>query len=381
MMRACGADRTPLAGRPCKAAAPASAKPMRVLCAMSGGVDSSVAAKILLDQGYEVLGVTMVLLGSSESPSQEVKDAQQVCARLGIEHETVDFSHLFEEKVIEPFCAAYWQGLTPNPCIECNKHLKFEALQRLRAERGCDFVATGHYAQVLFNEHEGRFELHRAKDPKKDQSYVLYHLSQDHLAHTLFPLGGLTKDQVRALAAKAGFANAQKAESQDICFVPDGDYATFIERHDGRKAHPGAIVDDGGAVLGEHQGLLHYTIGQRKGLGVAVGEPLFVLSKDASSNELVVGTADKAALSSLVASEVVFPSHEAITNGHTYFAKINYRAKPRAVKAAYDGDVLQVVFEESIRAAAPGQACVLYEGDRVVAGGVICRTNPARSTN
>ena len=366
----------------------------RVLCAMSGGVDSSVTAKQLLDQGYEILGVTMLLLDTSTSGenirydaaglfvedaaglSPEIDDAKAVAQRLGIEHKVVDYRKLFDERVVTPFCNAYRKGLTPNPCIECNKYLKFEALQALREHLGFDYVATGHYAQVCYNDAEERFELHRAKDPSKDQSYVLYHLSQDYLAHTLFPLGSLTKAEVRKLAEKACFTNAQKPESQDICFIPDGDYAHYIEQHQLYSPEPGPITDTQGKVLGEHSGLIHYTIGQRKGLGVAVGEPLFVLEKNTISNTLIVGRKEEAAITSLEAVDVVFPCGTSFESSLRVKAKVNYRAALRDVRAYTNpSGHLVVVFDEPIQSAAPGQAVVLYDDSyddaTVIAGGTI----------
>lgn len=355
----------------------------RVLCAMSGGVDSSVSALLLLEQGYDVLGVTMVLQdnalmdpGESNGAllSPEVKDARSVCDRLGIEHLAVDYRELFREKVVEPFCSSYLAGRTPNPCIECNKYLKFAALQELRKDTGCDYVATGHYARIVWNEQTCLFDLRTAQDGSKDQSYVLYHVSQEHLAHTLLPLGGMTKTEVRARAQAAGFENAQKAESQDICFIPDGDYAAFIQGHRSCAFQPGSIVDENGQLLGEHKGLAYYTIGQRKGLGVAVGEPLFVLRKEADSNTLVVGRADATGITTLRAHDVSVHDDALYRGWVPVDAKINYRAKRRNARARVESGVLEVEFTEPVRSAAPGQAVVLYQQDRVVAGAVIDET-------
>ncbi len=353
---------------------------------MSGGVDSSVAARLLLEEGYEVIGVTMVLLRNNQVKENaeedellkaypEANDARQIARDLGIEHVVIDYRRVFNDRVVVPFCNSYVCGLTPNPCIECNKYLKFGALHTLRKELSCDYLATGHYAQVLYNAGSDKYELHRGFDPKKDQSYVLYHVSQEDLAHTLFPLGSLSKQQTRMFAQQAHLKVAQKAESQDICFIPDGDYAGFIESYlnsnqtDSIKS--GSIIDTQGNVLGKHNGLIHYTIGQRKGLGIAVGEPLFVLSKDSATNTLVVGRAAETGVSQLRANDVSFPSDDDLSYESFAKVKVNYRAKFRDAKVHMQGEELVVDFTEPISAVAPGQAVVLYIDDRVIAGGTI----------
>lgn len=358
----------------------------RVLCAMSGGVDSSVAARLLLEEGYEVVGVTMLLLRNTQIKENagedellraypEANDARQIARDLGIEHVVIDYRRVFNDRVVVPFCNSYVCGLTPNPCIECNKYLKFDALHTLRKELSCDYLATGHYAQIIYNNDSDKYELHRGFDPKKDQSYVLYHVSQDYLAHTLFPLGSLSKEQTRKYAQEAHLKVAQKAESQDICFIPDGDYAGFIEAHldsdQTDSIKPGPIIDTQGNVLGKHNGLIHYTIGQRKGLGVAVGEPLFVLSKDSTTNTLFVGRAAETGVSQLRANNVSFPSDDDLSYESFAKVKINYRAKLRDAKVHMQGEELVVDFTEPISAVAPGQAVVLYKNDRVIAGGTI----------
>ncbi len=355
----------------------------RVICAMSGGVDSSVAAKLLVDSGFDVMGVTMKLFDSDgivleeESRTccslEDVEDARSVAFNLGIPYHVFNYSDSFGTCVIDKFCDSYLQGRTPNPCIDCNRYLKFGALQQRRRELGYDYVATGHYARRVYDASTGRYLLKKGLDPKKDQSYVLFHLTQDQLAHMLFPVGELSKPEVREVAKQAGLVNAEKLESQDICFVPDGDYAAFIEKHTGKGFEPGPIVDESGKVLGTHSGLPRYTIGQRKGLGVAVGEPLFVLAKDPSSNMLTVGPASSAGFSRIFAEDVNLISVPAIEEPIRVQAKVNYRSQPKEATAYMEGETLVVELDQKVRAVAPGQAVVLYQGDVVVGGGTIER--------
>lgn len=359
-----------------------------VMAAMSGGVDSSVCALLLQQAGYDVRGATMVLRGGEvlsdaaegEGPtcgsSRDVEDARAVCRRLGIPHDAFDLRDRFEAAVVRPFCRAYLEGRTPNPCIACNRSLKFEALQKRRRQLGLDYVATGHYARRRWDEATGCWQLLRASDPAKDQSYVLYHLTQDTLAHMLFPLGELTKDEVRELARAHGFVTAEKPESQDICFVPDGDYTGFIAGRCGADTafSPGEIVDREGRVLGEHAGLIRYTIGQRKGIGVAAREPLYVLGKDAFANQLIVGFKDELLSSGVVACDVNLISGGVLEGPREVQVKTHYRQRPVPAVAEQTGpDELTVTFDEPQRAAAPGQAAVLYEGDIVLGGGTIVR--------
>lgn len=357
----------------------------RVLCAMSGGVDSSVAATILTQSGYDVMGVTMKLFDNDgielETDSRtccsldDVEDARSVAARLGIPYHVFNYKGTFKSYVIERFCQSYLNGQTPNPCIDCNRFLKFDALQQRRRELDYDYVATGHYAQRIFNNETGKYELHRGLDPKKDQSYVLYHVTQEQLAHMLFPLGGLTKERVRELAHESLLRNANKSESQDICFVPDGDYASFIEAHTGKLLDEGPIFDTEGKQLGVHRGLARYTLGQRKGLGIAAPEPLFVLEKDVERNALIVGPASKMGVSYLFANDINLISLDSLDEPLRVEAKVNYRAKPQSAIAQMEGDLLKVSFDEPIRSAAPGQAVVLYSGSLVLGGATIISTH------
>lgn len=353
----------------------------KVLIAMSGGVDSSAAALLLQKQGYECAGATLSLCGN------ETDGAKRIADGLGMPFYIFDEHELFAREVMDHFVSEYRAGRTPNPCIDCNRYLKFAALQRRRAQLGFDYVATGHYARRAFNERTGRFELRRGLDEAKDQSYVLYHLTQDDLAHMLFPLGELTKPQVRELAEKHSFGNAHKAESQDICFVPDGDYASFIARYMGfggdaacgggkeqavpAAFEPGDIVDVGGKVLGRHTGLVHYTIGQRKGIGVAAPEPLYVVGKDAGKNVLVVGPRSELGVREVRAGDVNLISVAELDKPMRVTAKTHYRQRAQAAEAVMEGDQLVVRFDETVARPAAGQSLVLYDDGAVVGGGTI----------
>lgn len=341
-----------------------------VMAAMSGGVDSSVVAYLLQQQGYEVAGCTMELLGRADG--EEVRSARDVCGKLRLPHLTVDFSSRFAADVIDSFCNAYLGGKTPNPCVTCNRCIKFGALHDYRKEQGFDFLATGHYVRCEFDEDLGKFVLKKGLDAGKDQSYVLYSLTQDQLAHSLFPLGGLSKDQVRGIARDLKLSNADAGESQDICFVPDGDYMTFIERYTGCSLQCGDIVDEAGVKLGEHLGLAHFTIGQRKGLGIACGHPMFVLEKDVERNRLVVGPAESQGIGRLWADKVNLVHLDGLPEPTHVQVKVNYRARPVGALVYIDNaGLLQVRFDDPVRSCAAGQACVLYQGDIVLGGGII----------
>ncbi len=348
----------------------------KALIAMSGGVDSSVAAACMVEAGYDCLGVTMRLhdYGNACGAASEARDAAAVAKGLGFPFEILDCRGEFEKQVIEGFVSAYESGDTPNPCIECNRHLKFSLLYDYARDRGCDKVVTGHYARVEYDPDSGKYQLKKAKNLAKDQSYVLYFLTQEQLAHVAFPLGEMPdKDTVRSRAAAQGFVTAGKKDSQDICFVPDGKYADFIRRRTGREYPPGDFVDENGKVLGQHKGLIGYTIGQRKGLGLSLPAPLYVRRKSMDTNTVLLTPESALYTDTLVADGFNWVSGETPTEPIRVTAKTRYSAKEASatVTALPDGRA-QVVFDTPQRAVTTGQAVVLYDGDNVVGGGRIC---------
>jgi len=343
----------------------------KVLVAMSGGVDSSVAALLLKVAGYELTGMTMCLGIRQEEGhasccgGDAVDDAKRVCDQLGIPHFVFDFASLMEEMVIAKFISEYGRGRTPNPCVDCNRYLKFGALMQKAVVMGFDYLATGHYARI--EQKEDRWRLLRPDDKNKDQTYFLYPIKKDDLPHVLFPLGGLKKDEVRARAIEAGLHVAQKAESQDICFVNAGGYREFFEERN-VSVPAGDIVDRTGKVLGRHTGIISYTIGQRSGLGISAKAPLYVLGFDTIRHLVIVGNKEDLFASELTAGELNLFTDDLPEEVE---AKIRYRKKPARCRLYREGDKLRAVFFEPQESITPGQAFVFYSGDEVLGGGVI----------
>ncbi len=348
----------------------------KVLVAMSGGVDSSVALILLKKAGYAPYGVTMALhngitaIAIGENSENSMRDARAAAEKLGIPFCAVDYSRDFEDKVIGPFVDGYINGITPNPCLFCNKHLKFGKLFEKADELGIRYLATGHYARV--EEKNGRFYLRKAADIKKDQSYVLCNLTQEQLSRLIFPLGMQNKNETRDLAREYNLANAEKPESQDICFIRDGDYAAFVARYSGISPSPGRFLDTEGNVIGVHSGSVHYTVGQRRGLGTGFGKRAYVVSKNQAENTVTLGEDRDLFTAELTLDEVNIISGETPESPFRAEVRIRYhhREQPATVYPLGDG-VMKVVFDDPQRAAAPGQWGVMYNGEYVIGGGII----------
>lgn len=352
----------------------------KVVVGMSGGVDSSVAAYLLKEQGYEVIGMTMQIWQKDADADRDggccglsaVDDARRVCQKLDIPHYVMNFREDFERDVINYFVEEYQQGKTPNPCIACNRYVKWESMLKKSLQIGADYIATGHYARIIKDEETGRYALRQSKTIAKDQTYALYNLTQYQLEHTLMPLGEYTKDEVRQIAKDIGLAVATKPDSQEICFVPDNNYARFIEETTGKKPKKGKFVTKDGKVLGEHKGIIHYTIGQRKGLGISYGKPLFVSKIDPATNTVVVGDNADIFSHEVYANKLNFMPFEHLEGKKKFAAKIRYSHSPQPCTVEMIGeDKIKCIFDEPQRAVTPGQALVIYDGEKVVGGGTI----------
>ena len=367
-------------------------KKLKTVCAaMSGGVDSSVMAHLLLREGYAVTGATMTLYRPGMKLSEDgsfcytpgevntacgseadVQDARAVCDRLGIPHRVYDFGEEFCRSVIGDFVSEYEGGATPNPCIVCNKHLKFGALLDAALRDGADGIATGHYARVEYDEGSGRYLLKKATDADKDQTYVLWQLTQAVLSRVILPLGAYRKAEIRAMAEELQLVTAHKSDSQDICFVPDGDYAAFLTQYTGRQPIPGEYISEAGRVLGPHKGIIHYTIGQRKGLGIALGQPMFVKSKDPVTRRVVLTVNDRLFEQEVSVNRLNLIATDRLDSPIRCEVKIRYNHKGAPATLIPTGDNSAIIrFDQPQRAPADGQSAVFYDDDTVIGGGII----------
>ena len=355
----------------------------KVVVGMSGGVDSSVAAYLLKNAGYDVIGVTMQIWQDEEVAAQEesggccglsaVDDARRVAFALDIPYYVMNFKNEFKDAVIDYFAEEYVKGNTPNPCIACNRYVKWESLLKRSLDIGADYIATGHYARVVKLDN-GRYTLKKSATSEKDQTYALYNLTQYQLAHTLMPVGEYTKDEIRSIATNINLRVANKPDSQEICFIPDNDYAKFITEYSGKAPEEGNFVTADGKVIGKHKGIIHYTVGQRKGLNLAMGHPVFVLAIRPETNEVVIGNSEEVFCNKLYADNLNFMSIEDLAGDMEVTAKIRYGHKgSKCIIRKVDENKIECIFEEPQRAVTPGQAVVFYDGDYVVGGGTIVR--------
>lgn len=342
----------------------------KVIVGMSGGVDSTVAAYLLKEQGYEVIGVTMYLWAGKEAENA-IADAKRVADSLGIEHIVLDFRDTFRKEVVDDFMNRYAEGLTPNPCVMCNRMIKGAALLEKAYELGAKYVATGHYARVEKHPETGRYSICNSATAQKDQTYALYRLTQEQLAAMVLPIGEYTKDEVRAMAEKVDGFIAKKGDSQDICFIPDGDYAKFILEQGGNVGLVGNFVNLAGDVLGQHKGLIHYTVGQRKGLGIAFGKPMYVHSLDTTGNRVLLCENEELFCTTMYVGQLAHMAVSEFKDGMRFLGKIRYAHKASWCTVRMVGeDKLECVFDEPQRAMTPGQSLVLYDGEYVAGGGI-----------
>lgn len=345
----------------------------RVLLGMSGGVDSSTSAIVLKEKGYEVVGATMKLWDNGKEEYDEIKDAKNVCDKLGIEHHVIDLRKEFKENVIDNFICTYMCGKTPNPCVECNKFMKFDMFYKYAIKFDCEYIATGHYAKIEYSEKYGQYVLTKSNEEKKDQTYFLYGINKEILSHIIFPLSEFNnKEEIRKIAEKNGLNVAKKKESQEVCFIPDNNYVGFLEKNQPdfkKKNKSGNIILNNGKILGKHIGIINYTVGQRKGLGISYSEPLYVLKLDKENNNVIVGTEKELYSNILKANELKFLLDIDLSKSIEVKAKIRYRAKEAdAILKVKDG-IATLEFKEPQRAITPGQSVVFYIDNNIVLGG------------
>jgi len=344
----------------------------KVVVGMSGGVDSSVTALLLKDAGYDAIGVTLNVWERTDGINI-TEDARIICEKLGIEYHVVDYLEQFKKKVITPFAKEYIEGRTPNPCNLCNRYVKFEALLDYAKSIGAKYIATGHYARIEKDENTGRYYIKKSATDKKDQTYALYDLTQEQLSHVIMPLGEYTKDQVREIAKKHGLVNANRKDSQEICFVEDKDYVGFIEKNYNYVCKSGNFEDNSGNIYGKHNGIIHYTVGQRRGLGLSLKKPMYVVRLEKETNKVIIGDEKELEIDSLVCQKVNFMMIDKLTEPIQVMAKIRYTAKPvGATILPMNNENVKVIFDEAVKGVAPGQACVFYIADKVLGGGIIC---------